>query len=281
MSNYPTEQDIRELEMVKEPFAVSVYVPHIDPNTADNPNRIELKNLLKEAQTALEAIGVEPRLIRKTLRPAKELLTSPDFWPVQRGSLVLFMHPKLFRHFRLPEEGVPYLLTVEQGFNLEPLKAAFADNEGYLLLALGHQDVRLYEGDRYRLRVVRLKNFATNIVDALRIDEFPSWQETHQVAPARTGKGSRAYHGQYNVHQTDKEMLLEFFRLIDKRLHRILQEKQLPLILAGVGYVTALYRQVNTYGRLIAGGIEGAVDNHNPQEIITAAWSVLKRSERP
>jgi hypothetical protein len=279
MSDYPTEQDIHELEGVTEPFAVSVYVPHLQPNTADNPNRIELKNLLKQAETALDSIGVEPRLKKKTLRPAKELLTSPGFWPVQRGSLALFMHPKLFRHFRLPEEGVPYLLTVEQGFNLEPLKAAFADNEGYLLLALGHQDVRLYEGDRYRLRAVRLKNFATNILDALQIDEFPSWQETHQVAPARAGRGSRAYHGQYNVSQTDKEMLLEFFRLIDKRLHRLLQERQLPLILAGVGYVTSLYRQVNTYTRLVSKSIEGTIDRQSPQAVINAAWATLKQSE--
>lgn len=251
MIDFPSQQELDELKAFHEPFCLTVYAPLIDPNAAANPNRIEVKNLLRESETALLAAGVKPRDVKKTLQPARALLEGHEFWPVHHESLALFMHPKLFRYYHIPDHSTPYLLTIETGFNLKPLLRVMKNNQRYYVLALGHKNVRLYEGDRYGLKPVRIKNFPADMKETLGIDEYPESRETHTIAPASTGKGSEAYHEQYNVSQTDKDMLLKFFRRIDRHLHSFLFYHEKPLILAGVHYLLPIYRKVNTYPGLL------------------------------
>ena len=278
MINFPSQQELNELKAFHEPFCLTIYVPLIEPNAATNPNRIEVKNLLREAETALQSAGVKPRDIKKTLRPARLLLDNHEFWPIHHESLVLFMHPKLFCYYHIPDHVTPYLLTVETGFNVDPLLQAMQNNQQYYVLALGHKNVRLFEGDHYNLKPVQLKDFPADMKEALGIDEYPKFRETHTIAPASSGKGSEAYHGQYNVSQTDKDMLLEFFRRIDHRLHGFLFQHRRPLIIAGVNYLLPIYRQANTYPGLLTGAITGNQEYVDLQTIKEKAWQIVKRS---
>jgi len=59
-----------------------------------------------------------------------------------------------------------------------------------------------------------------------------------------------------------KDNLLKYFRLIDRGLHDLLRDERAPLVLAGVDYLFPIYREANTYPRLIEEGIPG-----NPQGI--------------
>lgn len=278
MINFPSQQELKELRAFSEPFCLTIYAPLIDPNAATNPNRIEVKNLLREAKTALLSAGVNPLDVKKTLRPAKLLLEDHEFWPIHHEGLVLFTHPKLFRYYHIPDHAIPYMLTVETGFNVEPLLKAMEDNKQYFVLTLGHKNVRLYEGDHYNLKPVQLKNFPADMKQALNIDEYPKWREKHEIAPSYTGKGSEAVHGQYNVSQTDKAMLLEFFRRIDYRLHDFLFRHQRPLIIAGVSYLLPIYRKANTYPGLLPDAITGNQDNADLQTIGEKAWQLIIRS---
>lgn len=276
MINFPNPQELNELKTFSEPFCLTVYAPIIDPSAATNPNRIEVKNMLREAETALLSAGVKPRQVKKTLRPARLLLEDHEFWSIHHESLVLFMHPQLFRFYHIPDHTTPYMLTVETGFNLEPLLQAMQNNQQYYILALGHKNVRLYEGDHYSIKPVQLKNFPSDMKGTLGIDEYPKFRETHTIGPASKGKGSEAYHKQYNVSQTDKAMLLEFFRRIDQRLHNFLTYRKKPLVLAGVNYLLPIYRKVNTYPDLVSGAITGNQDYPNLQSLKDKAWQMVE-----
>ena len=63
-----------------------------------------------------------------------------------------------------------------------------------------------------------------------------------------------------------KDNLLKYFRLIDRGLHDLLRDERAPLILAGVEYLFPIYREANTYPRLIEEGIPW-----NPQGISAEA----------
>ena len=89
------------------------------------------------------------------------------------------------------------------------------------------------------------------------------------------GKGSEAVHGQYNVREIDKGLLIKYFRMLDKSLHKFLQKKDLPLILAGVGYLFPLYRQVNTFPHLFGEGIKGNMEHVSPDLLRKQAWSLI------
>lgn len=281
MINFPSQGELNELKAFDEPYCLSIYAPFIDPNAATNPNLIELKNILREAETALLSTGTKPKDVKKTLRPARLLLEDHEFWPLHHESLVLFMHPKLFRYYHIPNHSAPYILTVEKGFNLKPLEKVMNENRSYFVLALSHKNVHLYEGDHYQLKPVRLKNFPTDMKEALNIDEYPHSRQLHVVAPVSEGKGSEGYHEQYDVSKTDKAMLLQFFRLIDKRLHSFLQKKQLPLIVGGVGYLLPVYRQANTSKYLLPDIIKGNIEHTNLDVIRQRAWSLISRSGSP
>ena len=192
MINLPDKHELQELQTFNKDYCLSIYLPLFDPNQARNSNRIELKNLLREAKTALLTAGATPTDVEKTLKPARHLMNDRELWPPRHNSLALFMHPKLFRYYNIPSQSTPYALTVKTGFNLEPLVKIIEENRQYFVLALSHKNVRLYEGDRYHLKQLRLKNFPTDMKQALNIDEYPDWLETHNVALAGlTGGGER------------------------------------------------------------------------------------------
>ena len=149
----------------------------------------------------------------------------------------------------------------------------------YYLLALSHKHVRLYEGDRYRLQQVQLSNFSGDMVETLGIDEYPHSRETHTIAPASSGKGSEGFHQQYNVSQTDKKMLLEFFRRIDHRLHAFLLYHEKPVLLAGVKYLLPLYRKVNTYAGLLDVDITGNQDRSDIHSLGKKAWDKVNSTQ--
>lgn len=274
MTGFPDTQQLAELRGFDKPCCVTIYAPAASSAEAD-PNRIEMKNLLRQASIALGDTALTQRDIKKTLRPVKDLLKNGRFWSQHRGSLALFVHADFFRWYQIPTIDIPHEVTVEQGFNLEPLLAAMRDNRSYFVLTLGHKDVQLYEGDRYNLEPVPLKDFPADMREVLRLDENPQAWETHSIAPGRAGKASEAMHGQYNVSQVDKQRLEKFFRRIDHRLHRYLAKRNKPLILAGVGYLLPIYRKVNTYTNLWPEGIRSNVKGKQPAEIRHKAWALI------
>lgn len=277
MINLPDTRSLSELRAFHEPFCVSAYAPLLDPSAAANPNRIELKKLLHEAETALASAGVERDDVTLTLQPARTLLHGQALWPHRSESLALFMHPHFFRAYHLPDHSTPYLLTVGTGFNIEPLLRAVKDNQRYYVLALSHHSVRLYEGDHYQLKAVTLKNFPADLRTTLHLDEYPQSRETHSIAPAGT-KGAEAFHQQYNVAEVDKALLVQFFRYIDRYLHGFLIRHQRPLVLAGTKYLLPLYRRINTYPHLLPGGISGNQEHADLQAIREKAWGVVRGS---
>jgi len=156
-----------------------------------------------------------------------------------------------------------------------PTKQEANTNKGYFVLALGHRNVQLYEGDRDTIRPVNLKNFPNDMVNSLRVDEYPQSRQTHTIASASHGKGSEGFHEQYDIRSIDKKMLKEFFRRVDKQIHSYLYKHQHPLILAGVGYELAIYRTVNTYPHLLADMIAGSTEDINLQDIRKKAWAIV------
>lgn len=276
----PSPAEWRELKAFKEPFCLTIYVPHIDydPNGATNPNQIELKNMLEQAEVALLNDGVRQRDVNRTLRPARGLLPGREFFTLRGESLALFLHPKFFRHYHLPGD-IPYLLSIGRGFSLEPMELAAGDNRSYLVLALSHNSAKLYEGDRFVIRELKLKNFPANFVQAIRLDEYPKAKQSRNASPASNRRSSEITHSPYSESQTDKDMLLDYFHLVDHSLRKLLQKKNMPVILAGVEYLLPIYRQANTSPYLLPKVLAGNIDRERPDEIRRRAWRLIKEME--
>jgi hypothetical protein len=279
MVTLTTKDQLRELRSINNHFCLTVYAPLIDPNGATNPNRIVIKNLLKKAEQALLDSGASAKEVRKLLRPGFSLLNSYQFWPLRGGSIAMFMATDLFRIYHVPDIQLAAKISTGQNFNFQPIDRVLDNNRSFFVLALSHNNVRLYAGNRFKLQLLPLKGLPTNLKQALRIDEYPKSRQPHRVASAMMGKGSQTFHGQYNVNQVDKTMLQEFFRQIDKYIRLHLAKDKYPLVLVGAGYLLPIYRRVNTYHYLLDKGIEGDVKKTDLNQLREKAWSLLSNSK--
>lgn len=280
MAVVPTSDELRELEAFGRPHCVTVYAPPAEPSGAskDSPGRIVIKNLLNRAEAELLCDGVAPRDVRKTLRPARELIASKAFRPLHDEGFALFVHPELFRFYHLPA-GLPQLVSVGSGFRLGPLLEVTSDNRSYLVLVLSHQHVRMFEGDRFRIRELHLRQLPTNMEQALNIDEYPNTARSRNASPASNRRRSEITHNEYSESQTDKDALSLFFRQVDASLRKFLQRKGEPVVLAGVAYLLPIYRRANTSPYLVPGGLAGNFEREKPDAIRERAWRLVIDAE--
>lgn len=278
MIQLPTKTEIETLQAFFKPNSVSIYAPYIAPSSPNNPNRIQLKNLLKQARQLLTDAKLSSREIAATLQPAEKLLDGDEFRTNHEHNLALFMHHDCFAYYHLPAEATVSSVQMDKGFNLQPIIELLNDNLPYYVLRLSHNDVQLLKGDRYYIEQLQLQKFPTNMEQELNIDEYPNEIQTHSIAAASKGKGSEAFHGQYNETQVDKEMLIKFFRRIDQKLHDALKDKTTPLIIAGVDYLLPLYRQVSTYPHLLLDEIRGNLEHASLDFVREHASTILAHS---
>ena len=87
----------------------------------------------------------------------------------------------------------------------------------------------------------------------MQIDEFDK-QVRFRAGSMSGAPGMAMVSGHGGVTDDTKENLLKYFRLIDRGLHDLLKDERAPLVLAGVEYLFPIYREANTYPRLIEGG---------------------------
>lgn len=270
--------DIQELEALKnfhENYCLTIYLPMAEPAATIDSYRIQIKNVLKEGKRALIDAGLSLDQAEDMLRPTRLLLEEYEARQCSQGGVALFIHPKMFRYYCVPDHSLPYVVTVSGGFNVEPLQQVIERDHQYYVLMLGHRYVRLYEGSHFDIKPVTLKDFPADMNQALRIDEYPHYRELHTIAPVNEGKGSKAYHEQYDASKVDKELLLEFFRWVDRRLHNFLIYHERPLIIAGVKYLMPIYRKANTYSGLVDTPIIGNQDIPDLRIIKQKAWSLI------
>lgn len=278
MIKLPAARELQELTRFQKPLSVTLYIPYMAANAATNPMQIALKDALKQAEGELKAAGATEKIVRKTLRPGWALATEESaFWPHYHESLAIFLGAGLFQSYRLPADAVALNVHVGQGFDLRPLINVLAEDKAFAVLVLDHHATQLYIGDRYHLAAAPLEGFPADMGQTLNIDEFPSCRELHAIAPAYTGKGSEGYHSQYNVAEVDKQLLLEFFRVIDRRIHRYITDRKLPLVIAGVKYILPIYRKASTYGNLLPAELKGSFRRTSLSTLRDRAWELVRQ----
>lgn len=263
MIQLPTATQLAALRAHEQENSISIYVPYTPPSSSDNPNRIQFKNALKETRRLLRDNNMASREIDELLSPAEKLIDGDEFRSLDAHSLAVFIGQDFFARYHLPSEGIEPLVAVETKFHTLPLDELARSNRAYYVLLLNHNDVQLLKGDQYQIERLPVEGLPSNMVESLGIDEYPRTRQLHSVASASQGKGSEQYHGQYNESQVDKDMLTDFFRRIDHRLHEVIKDTETPLIISGVDFLLPLYRQVNTYPNLSSGEIRGNFE-HEP-----------------
>ncbi|MDY7024216.1 MAG: hypothetical protein SWJ54_23175, partial [Cyanobacteriota bacterium] len=135
--------------------------------------------------------------------------------------------------------------------------------------------VQLFQASQYQISEVPLKDMPLSLEEALKYDDPEEQLQMHTGNPSPAQGQSLVYHGQ-GVGTTDnKDQIRRFLQKLDRGLHDILVDEQAPLVLAGVEFIMAMYREVTHYPNVLEEGITGNPENTSPKELHEQAWKIV------
>lgn len=256
-------------------WCVSLYIPMHRVGREQQQNPIRLKNLLAQAETRLLANGLRRPDVQKLMRPAEELLWNREFWQHQGDGLAIFLTNDFYKVYRLPVDFEELLMT-GNSFHIKPLLPCLGRGIKFYALAISLHNVRLFEANADTLSEIEL-NFPTSIEEALRMDDPEKYLNLHSgsISMSEAKGGGGIFHG-HNIADDEKKNILRFFQSVNQGLNDLLEERTIPMVLAGVDYLLAIYREANSYQNLLEDGIIGNPDRQDVKELHEKAWQIVK-----
>jgi hypothetical protein len=241
-------------------ICVSIFL-RTNPVTRETAgDRIELKNLAKEAISRLEANdAVDRRRVAELSDHLRDLVEDDEFWRHQARSLAIFATPESIRTFRVPNLLEP-IVVVSDRFHLKPLLRTVTFPNAAYVLALAEGSVRLVEV------------FADLPAAVVKIDGLP---KDAGAAVGRSNVNDRSPSGRLHGWEGQKVLLRQFSRSVDRSLRAHLAGSDIPLVLAAAQPLASIYRSINTYPHLATTTIEGSPGALSDDELAERARTVL------
>ncbi len=270
--------DVRRLAQTTDPLCVSIYLPLAREPGQQDQNRIRLKNHLADAQRQLvETYGWREPEAAEFLQPGYDLIAHGRFLAETGDGLALFLSDTVTDIFSLPF-SFDETLVVGARFHLKPLLPQLARNGRFYILALSQGSVRLLAASPYSVQPVQLPpDVPDSLADALQWDDPEAQLQWHSstVTPANRLRPA-IFHGHgVGAGEDDKDDIRRYFQQLDKGISRLLNQEDVPLVLAGVDYIIPIYRQANSYRPVTDESISGNPEIWSAEELHERAWRIV------
>jgi hypothetical protein len=162
------------------------------------------------------------------------------------------------------------LVLVSRRFHIKPLFPLFSPDGRFFILSLGQRHVRLFQGSKYNLNEIELKDVPPGIEEALKFDDAEKEDQFQRRTAMVHGQGIGTNDVGY------KKNILRYFQIVDHGLHTVLRDENAPLVLAGLDHLLAIYREANSYPYTMNEGITANPEDMSTEEIHQQAWSVMR-----
>jgi len=266
-------ETLKDLIQCQESPCVSIYLSTQAVHHGEFKKlEIEFKNRLQEVEEKLKANwDFKQREVDDFLEAAAALATDSSFWQEQKEGLAVFISPDRFEYFKL---GVDTYNKshVSYKFNLKQLISEFQDNQKYYLLALSPNHNQLYQASRNNIEEVEVEDLPINIKEFLNLDDEAA--EKHQSI--NTAGGKTVFHGQGGASDDDNEDLRHYLKEIDRVISLELKDKNRYLVAAADDSVFALYKNINSYDKLVEENLSGNVKQMNKKELREKGWKIVE-----
>jgi hypothetical protein len=271
------QNDLQQLLEISGKWCISLYMPAHRIGREQQQDPVRLGNLITQAKGKLLAYGIRRPEGLALMRPAENLLEGQsDFWQHQSDGLAIFLADGFFKVLRLPlifEE----LVIVANNFHLKPLLPLLSKDNKFYILAISMDEIRLLLGTDDTVDQVDLGDVPTSMQEALWMDDPEEFTGFHtRTSPTAQGERQAMFHGHGSKADEDKTNLLRFFQYVDAGLNSFLNEKDIPMVLAGVEYLHPIYREANTYPNLLEEGLEGNPEELSAKELRDSAWKIVQ-----
>jgi hypothetical protein len=257
-TDIPTHADLEQLLAVRDPACVSIYLP-TDPEERGERDRIEFKNLSREALEQLSVASIERGALGDLRDMLDDLGDDDEFWARQAHSLAIFATPSGTRTFQVANRLSP-MVEVSDRFHVKPLLRSATFPQAAFVLALSQNGARLIEvspdAPAAEVRVPGMPSDAASAVGKASIGDR---------SPDRRIQGSEG----------QKVRLRQYARQVEAALRPMLTGLDLPLIVAGSEPLASIFRSVSTYPHLAGPVITGNPDTKTDGELAEESRAVL------
>ena len=152
----------QELLADHQPPCVSIYMPANRAHPPADEDPIKFRDHIDEAQT-VAAEELRPQAGRAGHREAAGVRVQPRLLDGRtRDGLAFFASTDYVQAVDL-QQNVGDLVVVGDSFHVKPLIRVLQSGDRYQVLCLSEKNVTMYEGSRYGLRPLELRNVPTNV----------------------------------------------------------------------------------------------------------------------
>ncbi|QDU74759.1 hypothetical protein Pan97_17730 [Bremerella volcania] len=257
-------------------ICVSIYMPMFRWGREVQQNEIRYKNLMKDTATLLQSDEVCDADCRKAILKRLEDFGDDEThqaWRHPSAGLALFVTPD---SMQVQQMGCKLTEQVHVGerFYLRPLLPALHGDGRFVLIAVSHNHVRLFDGNADGLEERVPAELPENLKDALNIDDYMT--SIQHFSYAQGNDVDTMYHGQGAGEDDHKQNILQFFHRIDAPLNQFLEGRNDPLIFAGVEYLYPIFKEAISYPNLLPESVHGNFDDASADELHEKAQGVVR-----
>ncbi len=260
--------------------SISIYLPTHRAGSEKEQDRIRLKNLVRSACANLVATGMREPDAESFCAPARALVEDDTTWRSTSEGMAVFVSAEGARvvstDTTLPEQSV-----VGDRFYLRPLMPALHGESHFFALALSKNGSRLFSCDRASIDQIDLPDAPASIAEVTKYDVPEESLQHSSIHSGQAGIGggrptTQIYHGHGGEKDVDKIQSERYLRAVERAVSAALKdEHEAPLILMGVDYLVAMYRDLNTYPLIVSEQVLGATDEMTPHAVHAAASAAL------
>lgn len=240
------ESRLTELSRTEHPPAISLFVPCAEPGSDGEKARITLENELAEARARLEHLDARDR--ESLMAPLDGLHEHVRRYG--RGAVAAFRNRERFEILST-HDPVEAQVEVSSQFLLKPLVAESTRDLELVVLAITLDNVRAFRASRDQMTALPLSNDVPKSLEDAVGHEVESGTLQHHGAGRGTtgarvvGRGAGTDQGIFHGHGAGKDERKDEIQTFIARLTKSLADEplpDLPIVLAGVDYETAMFR---------------------------------------
>ena len=257
----PSTARLLDLARHRGDLCATIYLPTTPISIEIEASRIELKNLIKTVLEQFQAASADKRALAELADSLDDLLADGEFWRFQARSLAIFATPDNLSTFRLPTTLEPSAHAADR-FHLKPLLRAVSFPNTCYVLALSEGGTRLVEV---------AADLPASVV------KVPNMPESAATLAGRASINDRSHFGRLVGSEGKNVRLRQYARAVDNAVRDLLTGSEVPLVLAAVDRLGAMYRSVNSYTHLLAEGIQTSPERLTEAQLAEAARPILDR----
>ncbi len=273
-----TREELAELISAREKPSVSIYLPTEDAVKDILQPKIELKNLIKQAEAVLETMGLKPEELSDIFRPLHELVEKTSFWYTSDMSRAFFINRNSVQSYNLPV-ATERKAHVGESFYIKPLIPLFNSNNLYYILSLDKKDIALFQCSELAIRRIKVSGLPAGMDEILQYEDPDKQLQFHTGAGEKKGRDGRraaVFHGHGSGFDDNNALMKELLHRVENIVTDYLNRNNAPLLLAGDEQVIAEYRKINKYAMALDQGIPEVFPEGNENKLHERSLPIIK-----